>query len=436
MSGPAALGERIRSSWSFEPMLFLLAGALLAQLSVMVDTEINEAAVRIPLVLTSTVDSTRAVLSTIAGATITVAGIAFSVSLLIIQLASSQYSPRVVHGLFRDPFNKRVMGVVVGTFTYCLVVLRSVRDSVSDGGDPVIPNISAALAVLLGLIAVLAIVAFIDHSAHTMDVSQILQRITDDTLGQVRRVWPERDGTGQSGPATQIPDTDGFCVVNSENGWIQHVDHAELLKVVEPGGTIEVHVAVGHYAVSGAPLCTIWPAPQGDGDRKATSESVRGAIAIGRTRTMSQDVSYGLRQLADVGIKALSPGINDPTTAQDAIFHITAVLAEVLRRDAPQRSLEDDEGRRLIDEGENRHVEMIALAYDELRQFATEQPRVSIYLLESISMVIDLLERDGIHDWTETLRQQAQLIVEGAEPSQLMPHDTERVRAAHVRRFG
>ena len=98
----------------------------------------------LPLGLTSTVDSARAVLSTIAGATITFAGIAFSVSLLIIQLASSQYSPRVVHTLFRDPFNRRVMGLVVGTFTYCVIVLRSVRSPLEQGGQPIIPNLSVA----------------------------------------------------------------------------------------------------------------------------------------------------------------------------------------------------------------------------------------------------------------------------------------------------
>ena len=130
----------------------------------------------LPLGLTSTVDSARAVLSTIAGATITFAGIAFSVSLLIIQLASSQYSPRVVHTLFRDPFNRRVMGLVVGTFTYCVIVLRSVRSPFEQGGEPVIPNLSVAVAVVLGIATILAIVAFINHSAHSMDVSEILER--------------------------------------------------------------------------------------------------------------------------------------------------------------------------------------------------------------------------------------------------------------------
>ena len=122
-----ALADRVRASLFVLPTVCVLAAAGLALGSIHLDRRLGDESARLPLGFSSTVDSARAVLSTVAGATITVAGIAFSIALLVIQLASSQYSPRVVHGLFRDPFNKRVMGVVVGTFAYCLVVLRAVR---------------------------------------------------------------------------------------------------------------------------------------------------------------------------------------------------------------------------------------------------------------------------------------------------------------------
>ena len=132
--------ERVRASLFFIPMLGVVAAIVLSQVGIAVDDRFDTA--RWPLGLTSTVESARAVLSTIASATITFAGIAFSISLLLIQLASSQYSPRVVHTLFRDPYNKRVMALVVATFTYCLIVLRAVRSSLEQGGEPVIPNLS------------------------------------------------------------------------------------------------------------------------------------------------------------------------------------------------------------------------------------------------------------------------------------------------------
>ena len=121
-----AWGDRLRSSLFFIPMLCVIGGVILGEAMLGVDALVTGISPR----LTATVDSARTVLTTVAGATLTFAGIAFSVSLLLISLASSQYSPRVVHGMFRDPFNKRVMGLVIGTFTYCLVVLRAVRTAV------------------------------------------------------------------------------------------------------------------------------------------------------------------------------------------------------------------------------------------------------------------------------------------------------------------
>ena len=185
----SSLVERLRSSLFFVPMLAVIAAAVLGVASLAVDRHVDTTLADLPLGFTSTVESARTLLGVIAGATISFAGIAFSVSLLIIQLASSQYSPRVVHTLFRDPFNKRVMALVVGTFTYCVVVLRSVRSALEQGGEPVIPNISVAIAVVLGIATILAIVAFINHSAHAMDVSEILERIRRETTDQIRAEW-------------------------------------------------------------------------------------------------------------------------------------------------------------------------------------------------------------------------------------------------------
>ncbi|WP_300462034.1 DUF2254 family protein, partial [uncultured Nocardioides sp.] len=135
MSRVRAWGDRLRSSLFFVPMLCVLLGAILGQVLLGVDALVTGIDER----LTATVESARTVLTTVAGATLTFAGIALSVSLLLISLASSQYSPRVVHGMFRDPFNKRVMGLVIGTFTYCLVVLRAVRTGGEGGGEAVVP---------------------------------------------------------------------------------------------------------------------------------------------------------------------------------------------------------------------------------------------------------------------------------------------------------
>ncbi|MBA3604805.1 MAG: DUF2254 domain-containing protein, partial [Acidimicrobiia bacterium] len=150
----------------------------------------------------ATVDSARAVLSTVAAATITFAAISFSVSLLIIQQGSSQFSPRVIHGLTRDPFNRRVIAFVLATFTYCLVVLQRVRGPLEDGGDEVVPSSAVALGVVAGIAAVLAVVGAIHHTSRKMYISEILGGIVNDALDATRA------DIGELRPIDPIPPPD------------------------------------------------------------------------------------------------------------------------------------------------------------------------------------------------------------------------------------
>ncbi len=430
--GLSALAERARQSLFVVPTVFVIIGVLAGELGIALDSAISEGATKPPLGLTSTVESARAVLSTVAGATITVAGIAFSVALLTIQLASSQYSPRVVSGLFRDPFNRRVIGLVVGTFSYCLIVLRSVHAPLEPQGQPVIPNVSVAVGVLLGIAAILSIIAFIDHSAHTMDISRILHVVTRDAIGAVDHHWSAN--LLEPSPTQQpeiVPGDAGLTVRFEHDGWVQLLDPAALLTAVPEGGTIRLETAIGRFAISGSPLCTLWPRPADD---DAAADIARGAVRLGEARTLQQDASFGVRQLADVGLKALSPGVNDPTTAQDAIFHLSALLHAFLQRDQPARDLYHDQ-RRLVLAQADGHEEVIALAYDEIRIAAASQPAVCIYLLESISLLRRSLDRAHERASLNFLGEQASLILAACERSGMAPYDIERVRRIYVNHF-
>ena len=163
-------------------------------------------------------------------------------------------------------------------------------------------------------------------------------------------------------------------------------------------------------------------------DLDAVTRYVRASVAIGDTRTMQQDVSYGLRQLADVALKALSPGINDPTTAQDAIFHTAAVLAELLKRDPPPHDQTDDTGTWLIMAQQPTCDELVELAFDETRRAASAQPTVCIYLLEALALFREVLVTAGRADRTAAITAQARLVVAGCERSDLVPADVEVVR--------
>ncbi len=429
----SALAERVRASLFFVPLAFVVFAVVLAQATLLLDSTIDAAPSDFPLGVTSTVASARAVLGTVAGATITVAGIAFSVSLLVIQQASSQYSPRVLHGLFRDPFNKRVIGVTVGTFAYCLIILRAVRSPLDQQGDAVIPNISVALGVVLGITSILATIAFISHNAHAMEISEILAVITADAVGAVRR---ERAAT-ETLPESPRPRPDvtpaapGHTVRFERDGWIQLLDHRALLETVPEGTTVRLDTAPGHYAISGAPLCTVWPVPD---NADETSRRMLAATKIGETRTLQQDARYGVRQLADVALRALSPGVNDPTTAQDAIYHLGSVLREFLVSAPPARDLEY-EGRRLVLHGDENYDALLTLAFEEIRQSAATQPKVCEYLVAGIGLVGTSLPPERRLAAEAPLRRQARLVVEACERRDPFPADLEAVRTVYARHF-
>jgi uncharacterized membrane protein len=431
--GVSALSERLRGSLFVVPTVYVVVGIALGEAGVSIDRLIDNGNHKLPLGLTSTVASARSVLSTIAGATITVAGIAFSVSLLTIQLASNQYSPRVVSGLFRDPFNKRVIGIVVGTFSYCLIVLRAVRSPVEQQGQAVIPNVSVALAVVFGIVTVMAIVAFINHNAHAMEVSEILGSVSRAAIASVGNDWSV-DALEPS-PAQRpddVPEGASLRVSFTEDGWFQLLDHGALLDAAPEGGTVRLETAVGRYVYAGSPFCTIWPVPT---DPERSTRRAHAAVRVGGSRTLRQDAGYGIRQLADVALKALSPGVNDPTTAQDAIFHIGSVLRAFLDRDPPARDLYDGNRRLVLPEAAG-YERLLTLAYAEIRRAAATQPTVCVYLLESIDLVAGSLPADRRAAAWPHLHREAELILHASEDADVRDPEIERVREVFARHFG
>ncbi len=428
----SSLTERIRASLFFVPVAGVLIGMVGAAVTLRIDGRLDVRGADLPLGVTSTIDSARAVLSTVAGATITFAAIAFSISLLIIQQASSQFSPRVVHTLFRDPFNKRVMGLVMGTFTYCLVVLRAVRSLGGSGGDAVIPNLSVAMAVVLGIATIISIVAFLNHSAHSMDVSEILDQIENEATGHARREWNVAESDKSSPAPIAAPDHPAHIVRFDRAGWVQQIDTDALVACLADETTAWVLAYPGRYAIPGAPLCALSAAPE---DIEATEQAILGTVSTGNTRTVQQDISFGLRQMADVALKALSTGINDPTTAQDSIFHSAAILAELLRRDPPPRELRGERDRRVVLVEQPNGDDLVRLAFGELRRAAATQPTVCIYLLEALHLLREGLDATGLSSRTAVLVEQARLVVAGCEAADVLPADLDDVRSAYDKRF-
>ncbi len=253
---------------------------------------------------------------------------------------------------------------------------------------------------------------------------------------QASTAWPEPDaesppGAGH-GETPRLPEG-ARAVRFSRYGWVQNVDYDALLTVLPPGARVQLETFAGQYAIQNTPICHIFPAPEDMGN---IADAVRAAVMVGETRTLQQDMAYGVRQLSDVALKAMSPGINDPTTAHDAISHFGTVLADLLRRQPPARRLTGDEGQVLLVPHATTHEQLVGLAFDEVRIASAAQPTVLIYLLDVLSQVEQALA--GLHRPSAVLalRSQADLIRAMNETADVPESDRERVRAAYARRYG
>lgn len=422
------LTERLRSSLFFIPLVLVVVAIVLSVITTAIDARIRAHHVPLPELVLSTVDSARALLGVIASATIAFAGVSISISLLLIQLASSQFSPRVLYGFFRDPVTKWVTGIVIGTFTYCLLVLRVVRAPGETAAPQVVPHLSVLIATVLGVGSIVAVVILINHSARSMQVGEIIRRITDEGRTQIASLHGRLEGaSNDSLPSAPDPEAVGFTVEAHDDGWVQLLDVERLRQSLPPDTTCELMVFIGGFVSFGSPLCLVRPAPATDEEEEAVAHGIRQAFHLGRTRTTQQDVAFVFRQLVDIALRALSPGINDPTTAQEVLVHIGSLLQQLLRQQVEPAQGPDDRGREVLRPRDRGFDDYINLAFDQIRLAAASQPAVSITILDVIGGVLAELERAGVDNGVNALQRQARLVVAGLDREHLLPEDIDSV---------
>ncbi|HSH23053.1 MAG TPA: DUF2254 domain-containing protein [Acidimicrobiales bacterium] len=416
------VAEAFRNSLFFLPSLFVLASVVLWRVMLTVDATVDSEG--LPELVRFGPGTAGPLLATIAGATITVAGIVFSVTVVAVQLASSQFSPRVLRGFLRDRFQQVVMGLMVGTFTYAMLTLGSAGDAT--------PHLTVAVAEVLALVALLGILASIDHTARNMVVGEIARRITDETVETVVRTLrsgPE-GSSASTGQRHQPPQEDPTLVVRSpETGWVQQLDGAGLLGALPAGATAELEARVGSFVVADRPLVRLW-CPDGVDGVGRLQDEVGEHVVVGRARTMQEDPAFGIRQLVDVALRALSPAINDPTTAYEVVVHLGAVLVEVVKRQPVARLWVEDRDRRLLRPREIDVAGYLERSFGQIRASGREHPVVHIAILGVLAMLADEALASGLRDRVTLMRRQAELVLAEADQSSTLAFDRDRVRRA------
>ena len=416
----AGLRYQFRESLFLLPALVMLGGVLLAVAATTLDNALGDDA-EVPLTLAMSSNAATWLVSTVAGAMITTVGVVFSLTVVSLQLASGQFSPRVMRSFIRDRLSQGVIGLLVGTFFYCVLVLPSINGEATASA----PRVAVTLAVVLTLITVVGIIAHLDHLARGLQVGNLARAIAAEGRSIVAALGDTPRGLHGVAPEDFPASDDAAGVASKRSGWVSQVDPGQLLRATAPGTVVRLETRVGAYIHEGEPLLTVYPPPS-ESEKHRLAE----AIDVTAARTMLQDVDFAIRQLVDIGLRALSPAINDPTTAVEVILRLGTLLRALLTSPLAPLAVRDDDDRVLVQPWNLHYDEYVAHAFDQLRQSCLDQPEVVATLLRVLRMLVSHVRSEGCPDRAAALERQMRLTLE-ALPEQpgLHPADLERLQA-------
>jgi uncharacterized membrane protein len=379
----AKISEKLHSSLWLLPAVLTMIISGIAFALIEFDRRTSTAEAQLPWTFQGGAESARAVLSTIAGSMITVAGTTYSIVIVALVLASTQFAPRVLRGFMRDRKNQVILGFFIATFTYCLLVLRAVR-GLQD--DQFVPGTAITGGVLLALISLGMLIYFIDYISHNIQVSSIIATIARETVHQIRQLYPQEWSEEDSAYAARhTVNTTWTPVLSNTSGYLEFVDYDELLaRMARHDRILRVERVVGDFIIAGTPLAFVAPAGPVSA---ALQAEINDAFALGRNRTMQQDIAFGIRQIVDIALKALSPGINDPTTAVNCIDYLGVVLITLAGRAFPALDRTDPQGHIRILAREMIFQDFVDLAFDQIRYFGAKDPAISARLLDTIAQM-------------------------------------------------
>ncbi|MGB5107139.1 MAG: DUF2254 domain-containing protein [Candidatus Zixiibacteriota bacterium] len=420
----------LRSSFWFLPSLMVVVSIVIAV--VLIDTDSagsDQWLARWPRLFGAGAQGARDMMSTIAGSMMTVVGVTFSMILVALVLASSQYTSRILRNFMRSRVTQVVLGIFVSVFSYCLIVLRTIR-----GGDEgaFVPSLAVFFGFVMALGGVGALMFFIHHIASSIQASSIIASVAQETITVIDRLFPRTLGQGpvedyDNQMQRSLSGWKWHIVTARESGYFQGVDDSALLRVARDWKTIvRMERGIGEFVVENTALASL---ALEDPPETTTIVDLQAAFSISRHRTVEQDAAYGIRQIVDVALKALSPGINDTTTAVMCVDYLTAILARIGPRQTPSS--------RRCEEGELRVIakvpsfeSLLAESFDQIRSFAKGDVVIMSRMLDSIQTLAGLTAGPNRR---QALCDQMLWIAELAGRTVDSPHDRARIEARLMR---
>jgi uncharacterized membrane protein len=395
-------------------LLALVLGSALSAVDVPLSSPLHR------LVFQGTVDDARTLLIGIAGTMITVIALMLGLTVVALQLSSTQFSPRLLRNFLRDRQNQLVLSAFVASFAYSTAGLYTVGVSAGTRTTD-FPRLAVTGAIVLLFVSLGALVFEVHHISHSMQVDEIMRKVEDGTQRVVRQSLPYPTG----GAPPPIPRT-AIPLRAARSGYVQTVHPEPLIAVA---GELRVNAAVvpkvGDHVVSGTPIGWVWRADGAEPDGKSLHTAVHRSVRLGFERTLEQDAAFGIRQLVDIASKALSPAVNDPYTGVQAIDHLATVLASIARREQGP-AVYQTAGATTVTVPAHDFADYLELACAQIRRYGASEPTVGrslIRLLGSVSHATTAPDRHA------AISQQLRLIVDDAEREVAQPDDLLPLRA-------
>jgi uncharacterized membrane protein len=382
--------EQLRTNLWLVPLAETIAVVALFALTYTVDRAAYDGMVRLPSwVLSGTADVARVLLATVAASIITVVGIVFSITIVALTLASTQFGPRMLRNFVRDPGTQLCLGTFVASFCYAMVALVSV------GGGPhgdFVPHLSITVTLVFTLFDVAVLIYFLNHIASMIQLPVVIANIAAALNAEIAAL--DRGGSFGVGAArgptredllVRLADS-GAPIRTPRSGYLQVIRHDTLVKIaVEADAVVQLPYRPGHFVVTGQVIARVWP-PEAAG---SVEERLALGHVVGAYRTLPQDISFGFDQLVEIALRALSPAVNDTFTGMTCVDWIADCLCGLSTAWRPHRIRRDAEGNIRVLAFQPDFERFVERSFDTIRQAAVGMPAIMIRQLDGLAKVIE-----------------------------------------------
>ena len=389
--------KELGATFWFLPVLIISFSVLLAFSLVYLDNSITiprEGWVRFFLV--ESADSARSILTTISSAMMGVAGTVFSITLVVLTLASSQFGPRLIKNFMYIRLNQVVLGLYISTYLYCLLVLNSISGS---NGYTFIPSVSILVAIIAAVVNIILLIIFIHQIAISIQADKVVSDISDSMFEQVKKLFPEKIGeekeNDENVDATAV--VAGYqnrtSIKSPKNGYLQYVDGEGLIKIIARHDALfELYYRPGKHLVKDAEIGLLYS--NGKWEKKEF-EKIFNLFVIGKTKTSRQDLEFSIQQMVEIAARALSTGVNDPYTAITCIDNLTSIMCYLAEAKFPAKYRYDEEGNLRIIADALDFEGILDTAFNQIRQFSEDSPAVIIRMMEALTTIHEFTSRES-----------------------------------------